>query len=177
MSEIDPLVVRDNGSPARWILSGIGCLAIVAVMVYALLLPVFSQVETSTQTKLCMSNLRSIGAAMVLYAQENNDKIPETGTWMDRYQTYVDSDVNFACPVQRRMDPRTYGYAMSSVLPGQNLSKIEEPEKKEAVFDSNRIERNAESDLTSLPDPGRHSNGRKNTVLFLDGRTDSIGRM
>ncbi|HMS55277.1 MAG TPA: hypothetical protein PKA27_07720 [Fimbriimonadaceae bacterium] len=177
MSQIDPLVVPESKSPFRWILGGMGCLGIVAVMVYALLLPVFNQVETSTQTRLCMTNLKSIGAAMILYAEENNDKIPEKGTWMDRFLTYVDSDVNFACPVQRRMDPRTYGYALSKVLPGQSLSKIEEPEKKEAVFDSNRIERNAESDLTSLPDPGRHSNGRKNTVLFLDGRTDSIGRM
>lgn len=111
-----------------------------------------------------------------MYAQDNNDRLPGDA-WMDRLSLYEGDDVRFSCPVQRRTNPLSYGYAFSKDLLGTPLKKIQDATKKEMIFDSSLTARNATGDLSSLPSPGRHHQGRKNVIVYADGHADSIERL
>lgn len=173
----EPLKVPPRSSPIGWLAGIILSLLCLGPLAWLIMIPVFQQTSNSTQTKLCLENLKQIGAAMAMYANDNHDHFPPSKSWMDKLNLYVDSEVTFACPVQRRVNPSSFGYAMNKDLPGTEAGTLKEPAKTPLVFDSSVTDRNAESDLTTLPEPGRHQNGRKNGVLFADGHTDAIGKM
>ncbi|MFA5646630.1 MAG: type II secretion system protein [Candidatus Ratteibacteria bacterium] len=68
--------------------------AIIAVLA-AMLLPVLSQAREKARQSVCMSNLKQIGLAFHLYAQDNNDFCPGyrpigTGAfWYDYFVPYI----------------------------------------------------------------------------------------
>jgi prepilin-type processing-associated H-X9-DG protein len=148
-----------------------GGLCLVSVMA-AILFPVFSQARHSAQQTLCMSNLKSLTAATILYSNDNNGILPGEH-WMDSIKTYQDDPVVYACPVQRRMDPKSYGYALSQEVSGKLMDKFHP--STPAIFDSVAVERNAVAAPTGTPNPGRHNNGRKNNVSYVDGSVRSVG--
>lgn len=160
-----------------WLVGIILSLLCIGPLSWIVLLPIFRQTTSSTQSKLSLGNLNKLGAAMRMYWLDNNDRFPPKGAWMDKLTLYVDDELVFASPVQRRLDAKTFGYALNKELPGKPGKAVKEPAKTAMIFDSTVVTRNAEADLTSLPEPGRLNNGRKNAVLFMDGRAEAIGRL
>ena len=53
----------------------------------AILLPVFASVRARSQQTVCVSNLRQLGLAVALYAQDNDDIVPLGGDPGDIYTT------------------------------------------------------------------------------------------
>lgn len=175
MSE-SPLVAKPK-SPFSWLVAVLLLFLCLGPLTWIVMLPIFRQATNSTQAKLSLENLRKLNAAMRMYWTDNQDAFPPAGTWMDKLGLYVDDDLTFASPVQRRLDATTFGYALNKELPGKKVNSVTDPSKMAMIFDSTNVKRNAEADLATLPEPGRLNNGRKNAVLFMDGRADTIGRL
>src|SRR5512140_2249028 len=62
-------------------------IAIIAILA-AMLLPVLNKAKTKAQGIGCMSNLKQMGLAWIIYAQDNYDRIPpnngnDTSGWID----------------------------------------------------------------------------------------------
>src|ERR1700727_1541668 len=87
-------------------------IAIIAILA-AILLPVLSQAKKRAWTIQCVSNLRQIGMAMKVFADENNGFYPESGadihwgqidltpqkpSWMEQIVTYVQNTNAYNCP-------------------------------------------------------------------------------
>lgn len=79
-------------------------IAIIAILA-AILFPVFAQAREKARQISCMSNLRQIGTAVLMYAQDYDEKMVPTDLgdepeyfWGDMLQPYMKSRQILACP-------------------------------------------------------------------------------
>ena len=152
-----------------WGLGAVGCFAALICTAGAIIAPILKSAGSSTETKQCAENLRRISAAMFQYAEANNDLLP--GEKWDVALHSIESDaVTYACPHQRRVDPKSSGYALNRVLAGKALGKVEAPATTILVFDSKPTVPGVLADPADVPRPARHRNGRVNNVAYADGR-------
>lgn len=121
-----------------------------------------------------LSNLRQIGLALVMYAQEHGDRLPDADGWVDALLSQW-SDVKdkgfhaealFRDPTAPESEP--WNYAFNRALSGVRLGDIKRPEATVMVFESMAGVKNASDMGQSLPHPGRHSGG--DYFVFADGR-------
>src|SRR5262245_33365386 len=68
-------------------------IAIIAILA-AILFPVFAQAREKARHTTCLSNLRQIGSAFTMYAQDYDERLPYADTGMlsydyDRWATFV----------------------------------------------------------------------------------------
>ena len=142
----------------------------------------------SEQSSLCFNNLTELTSASLLYAADHDETLP-SGAWSQALKPYVKASLQssgkavpseadilvvFACPVQRRINPQTFGYALFQGIAGKAKPSVPYPDQTALVFDSSNIKLDATEDLTTLPVPGRHQNGRRNNVSYLDGHVKAV---
>lgn len=122
----------------------------------------------------CLSNIKQIGIAIVMYEADFDDHYPRVGPWMDEILPDMKSEDMFRCP-QAPSKPgegkKVYGYAMNRPLAGRDASHIKQPATAIVLFDSANLERNVMGGPSLLPKPGRHvsrENGPGNNVGYAD---------
>ena len=131
--------------PAFTLLELLAVAAIVALLA-ALTIPVASKVRNQARSARCISYMREIGQAMLLYSQDNAGKLPVIGNastnWVvelrgSQNQTgykYLTKD-DIICPINRDTMPpgsRSFngnGYAMNYYIGGQSVFRYPEPAK------------------------------------------------
>jgi prepilin-type N-terminal cleavage/methylation domain-containing protein/prepilin-type processing-associated H-X9-DG protein len=93
-------------------------IAIIAILA-SLLLPALSRAKQKAWTTACLSNVRQIGIASRMYADENQDALPRSShqgqSWVGSLQPYLGGTNLWRCP----RDPnktRTYSYAINDFL-------------------------------------------------------------
>jgi len=139
-------------------------LALLVVGVFAMaavLAPVFQRAREADHgdpESVCARNLKQLALAMLMYAQDYDDRLPPAAVWMDSLEPYVkDLEPLLRCP----RDTRPYSYAMNSGLSGARSTVIREANKVVMLFESDSGRRNASGLLTiaDLADPRRHDGG------------------
>ena len=83
-------------------------IAIIAILA-AILFPVFAQAREKARQASCTSNCRQLMTALLMYAQDYDERLPQTRTWCSggtdmqrisvcaRYYAYVKNDGIFEC--------------------------------------------------------------------------------
>ena len=114
---------------------------------------------------ICQSNLKQLGLAMLMYAQDYDGRLPISFRWCDALYPYVkDVDV-FNCPGDKT---HKYSFAMNSKLCHTPLSKIQKPAETVLLFESKLGHKNdTNAGMTVCDNPARHEGG--NNFLFVDG--------
>jgi prepilin-type N-terminal cleavage/methylation domain-containing protein/prepilin-type processing-associated H-X9-DG protein len=85
-------------------------LVVVAIvsLLAAILLPVFASVRERARALACLSNVRQIGLAYTLYAQDNDESLPLTtddrSSWTDQCQPYIKTRALYRCPSDASTD-------------------------------------------------------------------------
>ncbi|NBB78650.1 MAG: prepilin-type N-terminal cleavage/methylation domain-containing protein, partial [Verrucomicrobia bacterium] len=90
----------------------------------AILVPSLRSARLSAQQAQCASNLRQLGAALLLYASTNNNQLPETShtaavgqSWIYTLDEYLgNSDEVRICPVDPKGDERLAAGGTSYIL-------------------------------------------------------------
>ena len=102
---------------AGFVLGGIG-LILIPMVAAAILVPNINAAREHERRYLCMNNLKAIGVAVALYAEEHDGTIPRKFEDLHQYNT---SDKVYVCPSARV----TTGPSYEIVLGGKKLSTSE----------------------------------------------------
>lgn len=126
--------MRNHRSSAFTLIELLVVVAIVSILV-AMLTPVLAQAREAARARACVANLRQIGAALVMYVDDNDGFVPihyvaqdgrpgqyyDCITWLDLIEPYAGDSRIFRCPSQPgpewlAVNGRQYfnwGYAMN----------------------------------------------------------------
>lgn len=126
-------------------------MVIIAILV-AILLPVFASARGKARQTVCLSNMRQIAVAMVLFASEHNEKLPDAGSWTEDIQPYLKSHEVLRCPCDSS-DTET-SYAMNPALSGKSLGVISDTSNTVLLYE------------TGYEEDARHNGG--NCYAFAD---------
>ncbi len=136
--------------------------ALVAVVVVALIVyPLVARPrETDGHRPSCMSHLKQIATAMMIYGSDYDDRLP-LGNWADATSVLLKNDDIYRCPQATR-----YGYAMNMDVVGKRVDYSSSGVKTTVLlFDTDALGRNVVANLAARS-PKRHGDGSH--VSYVD---------
>ena len=166
-------------------------IAIIAILA-AILFPVFAKAREKARQTSCLSNIKEIGLAILMYAQDYDETFPwcvvggGSYPWVAVISPYVKNDQIFACPSDSNTAAGRCSYVYNLELNGYSLSvihprilaEIEYPVNVLMVLDTiggwtvaaprGDIGFNSwPTGVTQLQPTGRHNGG--DNYVFVDG--------
>jgi hypothetical protein len=126
--------------------------------------------KTVEHQNFCLSNMKRMTLGLIMYSGDFDDRLPPAVRWMDTMGNNSIREIFFHEPEGLR--PGEYGFAFCDKASGVLITHIASPQTFELVFDSTMLERNAHSEASTMPRPGRHSGSDK--VGFLDGHAKPV---
>jgi hypothetical protein len=132
-----------------------GISASIGLVMAILLSAVFPQAREKARTQTCTSNLKAIHQAMLFYAIDHDDRLPDAKRWRGAiipYLTPERRETVFDCPVPHdASESDTSDYQMNPKVSRAEISSF-----------------SAETPLLYESTPGRHQ--KKHLVLFFNGK-------
>ena len=106
----------------------------------AIVLPVFAQARLAAQRTKCVSNVKILATAQLLYSSDYDDHFPPAGQWMDLTKPFAKGATRaYQCPLV--IDG--HGYAMSDAMSGKSVTKLADPNKHVLIFETDDLDYNA----------------------------------
>lgn len=137
-------------------------------LIVGILFPIIFPIQTGERPRnSCLSNLKQIQLASMMYSNDYDDRMPTT-RWMEGLHPYLRTDEVFHDP---DIKGRPYGYALNRVLVKADTDSIKHPEKTPSYFDSTAEAPDYVSRFR-LPSPPRH--GDHSNVAYADGHAKAV---
>jgi prepilin-type processing-associated H-X9-DG protein len=133
----------------------------------ALLLPALATAKSKAQTIQCITRVKQLNLALIMYATDHEETLPPADKWCDMVVPYLGKSMaTFHCPAE---PGDGCSYSFNAALSNQKLPKPNRASKTVLVFSSaDGWNRSAGEDQLA---PHRHE-GRMCTVGFADGRVE-----
>lgn len=159
---------------AALVISGIGVFLIPVVA--AVLFPVFARARAAARTSSCVSNVKQLSVAVMMYAQDYEGQYPPPGSWDKATEPYTLSATKSGGPhIDVRHCPSSKlpgrSYAMNANLKSVNADKIANPMDAVMLFDASDGSP-ASGGPELMPSPPRHLGG--DVVGFTDGHAKRV---
>ncbi len=147
---------------ARWgrLLGGLLLLSFTAYLI-GVIVQEDARFEASRK---CRSNMTQLGLALLQYAGDHEDHMPEAAKWVDEIYPYIKNWDLFHCPADRSKSRSSY--AMNANLSRKKLEEIRDPEHTVLLYETSRPSDNPFGVGKDLLLNSRH---RFNNFLFADG--------
>lgn len=119
-------------------------LLLVAAVLGGAVITIWAVTRLNERNEHCLSNLKQISLAFVMYAQDYNDHFPPSQRWIDSngpyYHEHPGEEPLFSCPSVN--DPRSYGYAYNLKVSGKDYTRITVPEQTVLVYETTNLVKN-----------------------------------
>ncbi|MGD8239289.1 MAG: prepilin-type N-terminal cleavage/methylation domain-containing protein [Armatimonadota bacterium] len=102
-------------------------IAIIAILA-AILFPVFARAREKARGSACISNMRQMGLAFGMYADDFDEMYPPAPKWKSRLLPYIRNRDLFKCPSRRRL-PWFYGHGYNIGYDGVAPPAVGFPER------------------------------------------------
>ena len=109
-------------------------IAIIAILA-AILFPVFARARDKARQTSCLSNVRQISLALMMYAQDHNEVYPRTGGgWWYPLMPYVNNEQVFRTPAYADDATASSDYVISGlILHGLTMASFQRPSEQIAI--------------------------------------------
>ena len=149
-----------------------------------ILLPVLSRARESARRTQCMSSLKQIGMALIMYANENNEKFPSSSTSAMEslsllYPDYVSDSRTFNCASDTSVTNATQNESLSDMEKGVAFGKNDcsygyddahtQADDADVALAADRPPTTPSESANS----GNH-NGRGQNVVYIDGHVEFV---
>jgi len=157
----------------NWTPVAITCAVIVAFVlltgpiIAAIILPVFARSREKARQTSCMSNLKQLSLAHLMYAQDHGEVLVDAREWPQGVTPFIKNPQVFVCPSDERASRQRSGglelsYTMNSMASDRRLASVRAPAQTGLLWDG--------TEVMSRGDPAvefRHNEGAN--VGFVDG--------
>ncbi|MEI6518559.1 MAG: prepilin-type N-terminal cleavage/methylation domain-containing protein [bacterium] len=145
-------------------------IAIIAILA-AILFPVFAKAREKSRQTVCTSNQRQLAIAMTMYAQDHEQRLPNSGTWKTSLGgSNGISGKSWECPSASKSGDNSisvYGY--NSWLSDRVTSDIDNPAKVLMTADS----AGGVNILNSVTDIDTNRHSSKAVASYVDGHSEA----
>ena len=166
--------LKGSGLAIGGIATPVATLPIMAILL-AILIPAMGQVREKAQQVVCISNMKGLAMATMIYANDYDDSFPTANQWCDLLISEADvSEKSFYCKEQ---PDGSFSYGFNKNLDGLKISDV--GQNTVMIFESDG-DRNATGGPEMLA-AERHE-GRGCNIVFVDGhvefvRTEDFGNL
>lgn len=142
-------------------------IVVLLLIATALLLPVvFSSPSKQSASLTCLRQTKQVGIALVMYAQDYDERLPPAEKWMTVTLPYTKDAKLYRCPTVHQADEKAVASdAMDTRLSGKSLAKLSDLTSVLLAYESTRNDWDATDPAQTFAP--RH-NGHGN-VIFADG--------
>ncbi len=170
-------LVKINKSQGRLSGNGLAIAGIVVSGLFVLLLPLFAglllpalaKAKARAQTIQCVNNVKQLTLAAIIYANDNDGRLPDAAAWCELVQTNVGAATVFLCPAGTKT--QRCHYAFNAALSSAELNRLESPART-VLFVESEGGWNRSGGLELLSQSSRH--GRQIVVGFADGHVETL---
>jgi len=117
----------------------------VGVALYAVFYPVCSRYPNVPRVQNCLSSLKQLGVATMVYVVDFDDRFP-VERWTDVTMPYVKNEGLYHCNTRENPDTK-YGFAMNLDVCGRRLAELDE--KTVLYFETDARARNVIANLAA----------------------------
>jgi prepilin-type processing-associated H-X9-DG protein len=144
---------------------------LLGLLLPAMLLPALTKMPQKAARVQCMSNVRQLNLALMMYATDNKETFPSGTTWCDSLMPYLGKTTNaYVCPLGSP-NQRCH-YALNARLVGVEMKDIQAPAQTVLIFET-AGGWNVTGGRELLPAKGRH--GGAYAFGFADGHAEIVG--
>lgn len=144
----------------------LGTLALVVIV--AIFWPVTTGGGEPSHRTACLSHMKQLALAVIMYSTDFDDRLPPAPTWADLTKPYTKNGEIYECPGLEDRKPNQFGHAFRRAVALKLEKDIASPPDEPMLFDSTDLSWNANGDFSLVPPAGRHPFGT-NCFGFVDG--------
>lgn len=94
---------------------------------------VFSQAKEAAKRTACLSNVKQLALATIMYAADHDDRFPDANNWRKSISPYTKSADIFRCPEDKSSAPTSY--RMNALLSRVSEMAIDDPAGTVLIFE------------------------------------------
>lgn len=95
--------------------------------------PVMKQAKSAAVTTACLSNIKQIGLALMMFLTDNDDKFLVTeANWKTKSEPYIKNMDMYRCPLE---PAGSSSYSFNSKLVGKNAAAIQQPAETVMIYE------------------------------------------
>ena len=136
----------------------------------AIIKPAFERARQSAQKAVCLSNVKNLSVAVMMYTQDHEGRFPEAEGWVAALAEYIGDESVLKCPEDDSEGRCSYG--MNAALSGRSVEELENPAEIVVFLETASPGDSPVGGAEDVVSPPRHPTG--NSYGFADGHAHTL---